>query len=127
MHLLHKFISILTILIMLHTTLAFGSGIFSGKWEGEWRNSLGERGEDSLVLREHRDGTLHGIWTGEIEVSGSRINPNTVELRGQTAARSYQITATLDMDRDEMHLKYIVTRMNAGGSYHGSSRLYRIR
>jgi hypothetical protein len=122
-----SFIVTVAILIMVQITLAFGAGVFSGHWKGEWRNSLGERGADSLVLREHRDGTLNGLWTGEVEVSGNRINSNTIELRGQTATRSYQITATLDGDRDEMDLKYIVTRLNAGGSYHGSSRLYRAR
>jgi hypothetical protein len=97
------------ILIIVQTTLAFGAGVFSGHWKGEWRNSLGESGADSLIKREHRDGTLNGLWTGEVEVSGNRINSNTIELRGQTATRSYQITATLDGDRDEMDLKYIVT------------------
>jgi hypothetical protein len=115
------------ILTGLLSALAFGAGIFTGRWEGEWRNSLGESGTDSLALREDREGTLNGLWTGEIEVSGNRINADSIELRGRTATRSYQITATLDRDRDEMHLKYIVTRLNAGGSYQGASRLLRVR
>ena len=127
MYLTRNIIVTVAILIMVQTTLAFGAGVFTGRGEGEWKNRLGESGEDSLSLRENRDGTLNGIWTGEVDVSGTRTNSDTTELRGQTATRSYQIAGTLDRARDEMRLKYIVTRMNAGGSYHGSSRLYRIR
>jgi hypothetical protein len=114
-------------LLLIQTTLAVSAGVFSGRWKGEWRNSLGESGPDSLVLKEHDNGLVKGLWTGEVEVSGSRINANSIQLRGQTAARSYQITATLDEDKDEMDLKYMVTRLNAEGSYYGSSKLYRVR
>jgi hypothetical protein len=106
---------------------ASGAGLFSGGWKGQWENSLGERGLDSLSLKEHHDGTIKGLWTNEVEVSGFRVNANTIELRGQTNNRSYQITATLDEDRDEMNLKYMVTRLNASGSYFGSSKLYRVK
>lgn len=105
------------ILTSLLSALPFGAGIFTGRWAGEWRNSLGESGANSLVLREDREGTLKGLWTGEIEVSGNRINADSLEWRGRTTTRSCQITATLDRDHNEMHLKYFVTRLNAGGSY----------
>jgi hypothetical protein len=108
-------------------TPAFGAGVFSGEWKGQWKNSLGESGPDSLFLREHQNGVIKGLWTGEVEVTGFRVNANTIELKGQTATRSYQVTATLDEDRDEMDLKYMVTRLNAAGSYFGSSKLYRVR
>jgi hypothetical protein len=118
---------ILIVFLIIPATLAFSSGVFSGKWKGEWKNSLGESGPDSLVLKEHDNGLVKGLWTGEVEVSGSRINANSIQLRGKTATRSYQITATLDEDKDEMDLKYMVTRLNAEGSYYGSSKLYRVR
>jgi hypothetical protein len=127
MDLVRRIIVSALILILIPDALVFGTGAFTGRWEGEWRNSLGETGADSLALREDPDGTLNGIWTSEIEVSGNRINANTVELRGRTATRSYQITATLNREKNELELIYIFTRLNTSGSYQGSSRLYRIR
>jgi hypothetical protein len=127
MDLVRRVIVSALILFLIPNALVIGTGAFTGRWEGEWRNSLGETGADSLALREDPDGTLNGIWTNEIEVSGNRINDNTLELRGRTATRSYQITATLNREKNELDLKYMVTRLNTSGFYHGSSRLYRIR
>lgn len=117
--------SIVAIVILALVCTAFGSDreSFAGKWTGQWSNSLGERGDDSLVLTEDSNGKLSGVWTDEVAVSGKRINRNTIELQGQTAARSYQITATVI--GNEMVMKYMATRLNSSGSYDGQSRLIR--
>lgn len=117
--------SIVAILILVLAHTAFGNNwtSFSGQWTGQWSNSLGEQGDDSLVLTEDANGNLSGVWTNEVAVSGRRINRNTLELQGQTAARSYQITATVR--GNEMVMKYMSTRLNGSGSYHGKARFIR--
>jgi hypothetical protein len=37
---------------------------FDGRWVGHWKNSLGERGGDSLSLHYSREGGLKGSWAG---------------------------------------------------------------
>lgn len=116
----------LAILVLTHTAVsARDAKSFAGRWVGHWSNSLGERGDDSLVLREDADGNISGIWTNEVHVSGQRINRNTIELTGQTSARSYQITATIE--GGVMTLKYIATRLDSDGSYQGRSTFTRSR
>jgi hypothetical protein len=96
---------------------------FAGEWNGNWSNNLGEQGPDSLSLSEDTAGNINGLWSGNVPVSGRQVNANTIELKGHTAARSYEITGTI-IGNQEMTLKYIVTRLNqGGGSYQGSSRL----
>jgi hypothetical protein len=112
------------IFLMAQAVLAFGAD-FAGEWRGEWRNSLGESGPDSLVLSEDYQGNLSGLWTNEVRVTGRRLNPNTIELQGQTSNRSYQITATVE--HGEMHLRYMATRLDGAGSYRGRARLFRAR
>ena len=94
----------------------------AGEWTGHYSNSVGEKGETSLSLREREDGTLRGTWDG-VEVRGRRVNQDTIELRGETATRSYQITGT--RDGRAMELKYIATRLNSSGTYEGNARLHR--
>jgi hypothetical protein len=115
--------SIVAIVILALVCTAFGNDreSFAGQWTGQWSNSLGERGDDSLVLKEDSNGKLSGVWTNEVAVSGRRINRNTIELQGQTGTRSYQITATVI--GNEMVMQYLSTRLNSSGSYNGTSRL----
>jgi hypothetical protein len=96
---------------------------FAGKWKGEWKNSAGETGRDTLALREDSDGSLSGKWTGDVALTGRRVNRNTLELRGATRTRSYQLTATVQ--GGVMTLKYLVTRLDAEGAYDGESILQR--
>ena len=116
-------IVVMIILVLAHTAFGNDWPSFAGQWTGQWSNSLGERGDDSLVLTEDSNGNLSGLWTNEVTVSGRRINRNTIELQGQTAARSYQITATVK--GDELIMQYIATRLNGSGSYHGRARFIR--
>jgi hypothetical protein len=98
-----------------------GPVVFAGKWTGQWSNSLGETGKDSLVLTEDKDGNVSGTWTEMVELKGKRVNPTTVELNGKTDKRSYQLTATVQ--DGVMHVKYVVTRLNMQGSYDGQATL----
>ncbi len=117
--------SIVAIVVLALVCTAFGNDreSFAGQWKGQWSNSLGERGDDSLVLKEDSNGKLSGVWTNEVALSGRRINRNTLELQGQTETRSYQITATVI--GNEMVMQYLSTRLNSSGSYNGTSRLIR--
>jgi hypothetical protein len=96
---------------------------FAGKWVGEWKNSLGEKGKDSLEVEEDADGKLSGLWTGDIKVTGKRINKNTIELQGKTKNTSYQITATIK--GNVLTLKYLAARLNEEGAYDGEAQLKR--
>ncbi|MGB7761170.1 MAG: hypothetical protein WBL61_15160 [Bryobacteraceae bacterium] len=98
---------------------------FSGRWTGYWRNSTGERGEDSLELTEDQDGHLSGTWTGNVQVSGKRIDERTAELHGRTETRAYRIAVTAH--RDGITLKYTARRLDSPGEYEGESRLTRPR
>jgi hypothetical protein len=96
-----------------------GSSPFAGKWNGSWVNSLGERGDDSLVLAEDASGNLSGLWSGDVPVTGRRTTASTAELRGRTSTRSYQITLTAS--GGTLTLRYVATRLNAPGSYEGQA------
>jgi hypothetical protein len=127
MSVLRKLLVIVALLSLATPALARdeGRGSFAGVWTGRWSNSLGESGDDSLVLSEDPDGDLRGTWTDEVPVAGRRTRRGAVELRGRTRDRSYVITATVKGNR--MTLAYDVTPLDGGDSYHGTSRLVRIR
>ena len=96
---------------------------FAGQWYGRWSNSVGESGDDSLVLKEDQSGNISGVWTGNVPVSGRRINGYTLELQGSTATRFYQMTVTAA--GTEITMQYTATRLNSSGSYSGTARLFR--
>jgi hypothetical protein len=104
---------------------AFGqhSASFAGRWTGYWQNSLGERGDDSLELKEDEDGNLRGMWSGNVRVSGRRTDDRTAELHGRTDTRAYRIFLTAH--RDELTLKYVAQRLDSSGEYEGESRFTR--
>jgi len=99
------------------------SATFAGKWTGSWVNNTGEKGDDSLVLDEDRDGNLSGMWTGDVRVSGKRIDDTTAELHGRTDTRAYRIRLTAH--RNGIVLKYTARRLDSSGEYEGESRLTR--
>jgi hypothetical protein len=101
------------------------SASFAGRWTGYWENSLGEKGDDSLDLSEDRDGNLSGVWTGDVQVAGRRIDDTTAELRARTNTRSYRIFLTAN--RDGLTLKYVARRLDSPGEYSGESRFRRVR
>jgi hypothetical protein len=93
----------------------------TGKWVGRWTNNLNEEGDDSMELQEDTNGNIKGTWSGDVNVSGKRIDANTAKLSGKTATRRYQFTVTVQ--KDVMTLKYVADRLDAEGSYEGKSRL----
>ncbi len=108
----------------LETKAALASdSTVSGRWTGSWSNELGDKGVDAIELAEDQAGNISGLWSGTISVSGKRVNQDTIELSGQTPMRSYQATATVL--GGQMTLTYIVTRLDEGGSYQGTSTLSR--
>jgi hypothetical protein len=113
------------VLLFLHPTLAQAGSSFAGRWTGQYVNSVGDRGDDTLVLEEDRDGRLRGTWTGNIEVFGRRIDENTAELHGRTQTREYRIT--LRRHHDGLTLHYVARRLDAPGEYKGESHFTRDR
>jgi hypothetical protein len=99
-----------------------GRLVLGGMWEGDFSNSLGEKGKSILELLDDEGGRLSGTWD-KVALKGRRVNANTVELEGKNASRSYQMTGTLS--GDTLTLRYLVTRLNASGSYEGKARLVR--
>lgn len=104
------------VLLLLTPLVASAQESVTGQWAGTYTNSLGQRGNDSIVLSEG-GGRLAGTWTGNIPVSGRRVNANTVQLRARTATRSYQMTAVVR--GNQMVLKYVATRLDSPGAYEG--------
>jgi hypothetical protein len=98
---------------------------FAGRWTGYWENSLGEKGDDSLELAEDQDGNLTGTWTGNVHVTGRRIDDTTAELHGRTDNRGYRIS--LKAHRDGLTLKYVARRLDSSGEYEGEARFTRPR
>ncbi len=92
---------------------------FSGSWSGNWVNSLGEKGTDSLVLEESGNGEIKGTWGGNIRVTGRRINETNITLQGQTQRRAYKVQGTIQ--GNELILRYTVDRLDSSGSYEGES------
>jgi len=97
------------------------SSNFTGKWTGSWENSLNKKGKDSLVLNEDTGGNIRGTWSGDVEVSGKRIDANTAHLSGKTANRSYQFVAT--EQKGVITWKYVAKRLNGDDPYEGKSIL----
>ncbi len=58
--------------------------IISGSWFGQWTNSTGESGSDSLVIQEDTNGNLQGIWSGTVAVEGRRTGNASFEMSGKT-------------------------------------------
>lgn len=110
-------------LLVLALVLPAWADSFEGEWFGHWENSLGERGRDSLSLRQTRDGTYKGIWSGDTKVWGERTGEHTMRLHGRRDdGVSYNIE--IHKERGEMELRYFATRPN-GSRYDGFSRLRR--
>jgi hypothetical protein len=100
---------------------AGNSSNMTGKWVGYWKNNLDETGEDSLVIQEDAQGNMKGTWSGDVKVSGKRINASTAKLSGKTETRAYQFTVTVK--ESVMTMKYVAHRLDAEGSYEGKSTL----
>jgi hypothetical protein len=122
-----RFLMLSTLLAVCLSTPAFAQryASFAGRWTGTFENSLGERGQDSLDLSEDQDGNLTGMWTGNVRISGKRIDDATAELHGRTDTRGYRIFLTAR--RDELTLKYTARRLNSSGEYEGEARFTRAR
>jgi len=88
---------------------------------GIWENSTGQKGKDSLELTEDAEGNLSGTWSGDVKVSGKRIDAGNARLTGSTATRSYQFTAT--RENGTVSLKYVAKRLDSWGTYEGKSTL----
>lgn len=91
----------------------------TGIWSGYWRNSLGEKAPDSLLLEESSDGKIKGIWDGKVHLSGRWLNPSTIELYGETTTRAYEITGIVE--GGTLTFQYMAHRLDAAGSYQGTS------
>jgi hypothetical protein len=98
---------------------AVNSSKWSGNWQGRWENSVGESGDDSLALAEDSNGNLTGTWSGNVPVSGKKVDANTAHLGAHTSNRSYDIALTLN--QGTMTLKYVAKRLDSQGSYKGTA------
>ena len=95
--------------------------IISGSWVGQWTNSTGEIGSDSLIIQEDTNGNLQGIWSGTVTVEGRRTGTASFEMSGETANREYFAKVTLN--NGDLLIDYTAWRLNTTGSYSGKSIL----
>ncbi len=96
---------------------------FAGKWNGYFENSTGQKGEDSIVLEENRDGDIHGMWSGNVRVEGRQTDERAAELHGRTDTREYRIY--LKIHDDELSMKYTARRLDTSGEYEGEAKFKR--
>jgi hypothetical protein len=115
--------SLITLCLLLTAGIAAAGESFAGKWNGNYANSTGERGNDSLTLAEGPDGHISGMWTGTIPIRGQRTGSNSARFTAGTAKRAYQLTATLFDGL--LVVKYTATRLDSSGTYKGESRFRR--
>jgi tetratricopeptide (TPR) repeat protein len=92
-----------------------------GSWHGPWENSFGETGEDPLSVKEEADGTITGVWSGEIRIRGERVGNATFVFRGATQRRFYRAVGVVDGGKLLLH--YSASRLNHGGMYFGWEEL----
>ncbi len=97
--------------------------IFEGEWTGQWSNSSGEAGKDSLVLMRDNQGDLIGTWTGTVPVLAKQLSDTSIELHGRTARREYQAVATLN--NGVLSMVYTARRLDAPGGYQGRATFTR--
>lgn len=95
---------------------------FGGKWKGQWVNSLGQSGPDSLSLLEGTDGTVQGIWSGDTTVSGKDLGNGQAKLSGSRKdGTTYDITLNKNGD-NEIDILY-QGKSPKGKIYSGTAKL----
>jgi hypothetical protein len=112
----------LLVVLALPAVAAFGQGLsgkvsFAGDWSGTWKNSVGESGEETLSLKEKADGTLTGVWSGDIHVKGERLGKNTFYFEADTGKRFYRCAG--QVEDGVLKLNYSASRPDTGGSTTG--------
>jgi ABC-type uncharacterized transport system ATPase component len=114
------------LLLLSSPVLAQDKVTFAGKWAGEWKNSIGEKGTGTLTLKEGDAGKVSATWGDDlVQLTGKRVNKNTIELQGKTDARSFQGIATVK--GDTLTLKLLITRLGADreGAFDSTATLKR--
>jgi len=98
-------------------------GNLAGSWTGPWTNSLGEHGNDTLVITENNGnlGTFRGLWSDNILVTGQWLNKTNFGFSGRTSTRLYQVQGIIQ--GNNLMLNYTATRLNASGTYTGEEKL----
>jgi hypothetical protein len=123
MYLLRSFMAALVILALAWIALAQGSDPLGGQWVGVWSNSLGESGNESLVLSEDANGNLKGVWGDEMPVVGRRVGSKSFALTGETATRFYNITGVVK--GDQINLVFGIKQRDKDFKYTGNAQLTR--
>ena len=95
----------------------------SGSWSGPYRNTRGESGTESLIVKEEQLGVLKGQWGG-IEIVNGRRNGNIVTWEARSAGRDYRASGTISTDGKKMTLQYSVIDP-ARGNYTGIDEFVR--
>jgi len=95
-----------------------------GNWTGTWSNNLGERGTTRLQLTKSPAGGLAGVWDGMAIVGGQLPGPEgRFHFQTRSANRAYRIDAVLS--GDTITLRYVATRLDGSGQYHGEATIRR--
>jgi len=80
---------------------------WSGKWSGKWANSLGQFGDESIILTDPQDGTILGTWGDGFKVKGTKVNDHLV--RWEYTYGIKQKKAEVRLHGDILRLTYSVT------------------
>jgi hypothetical protein len=115
-----SFLRLLFALVL--TGSVWAATAFAGTWTGSYTNESGEVGSDRMTLSEGANGEISGDWAG-MPVTGQRANPDSFDIWGSTAKRSYQGIGRVS--NGVLTVDYTANRLDTGGSYRGRSVLRR--
>jgi hypothetical protein len=122
-------ITALVLVSVAAVAAAQGPATIAGQWEGQWVNSDGREGYDSLDVFEDRFGRIYGTWgTSGYNLEGERVGRGLYTWRASGKGRSYEATARLRGGGQTMTVDYEATSRDRGGwrRYRGHSTLRRV-
>jgi pimeloyl-ACP methyl ester carboxylesterase len=96
---------------------------FQGTWSGNWENTLGDKGAETVILEESAEGLLSGTY-GDSKIKGERVGKHTFSFEALTASHRYRVVGRVEGKK--LHLDYSANPLDGGRRYYGVSILERV-
>jgi hypothetical protein len=123
-----KWVCVLAVLIMVAGAAAGQDkkrSEFRGKWSGNWENTRGENGTETLTLRESPEGHLAGVYWEDSKLKGERVGEHTFYFESRTDSHAYRVVGRIE--GGTLILNYSATSPDGKDRYYGKSVLQRAR
>lgn len=95
---------------------------FQGKWTGNWENTHGDKGTETVILKESAEGLISGTYSDN-NLKGERVGKHTFTFEATTDSCRYRIVGRVDGGK--LYLNYAATPLDGGARYYGVSILER--